>query len=406
MIKKLSIKDLVVNGKKVLMRVDFNVPLDKDGKITDDTRIVASLPSINYVLDRGGSVILMSHLGRPKGKVVPQMSLAACAHRLSDLLGGARVIMAPDCIGPNVETLAKNLQPGEVMLLENLRFYPAEEKPELDPSFAKNLAKLGDFYVNDAFGTAHRAHSSTEAITQYFPGKSAAGLLMEKEIHFLGEMLAHPKKPFHALIGGAKISSKIGVIRSLISKVDALYIAGGMAYTFFKAQGINIGDSIHEDEFLQTAKDIIAECKSHGVALHLPQDIVIANQVSEDAEARSIAVTPQGIPEGFQGVDIGTKTIHAFTSELKQAKTIFWNGPVGVFEIPAFAKGTFAIAKAIAEIKATTVVGGGDSVAAIQKLGLGEKMSHLSTGGGASLEYLELGTLPGIEALSDKDKKI
>ncbi len=397
MITKLSLKNLPVKDKKVLMRVDFNVPLDASGQITDDTRIVASLPSIQYVLKQGGAVILMSHLGRPKGNT-PALSLKPCAERLSKLLGKP-VQMTSDCIGPQVAEMAKALKHGEVMLLENLRFYPGEEKPESDPSFAQQLAKLGDCYVNDAFGTAHRAHASTATIAQYFPGKSAAGFLMEKEIQFLGELIAHPKRPFAAIIGGAKISSKLGVIKALIQKVDHLLIAGGMSYTFFKAQGISIGDSICEDAFLETAQQILQECREKKLPLHLPLDVVVADAIRPDAQTRIIPIS-QGIPRGFQGVDIGPKTIELFSSQLQPMQTVFWNGPVGVFEIPAFAKGTHAIAQTLSKLNAVTVVGGGDSIAAIQALSLADKMTHLSTGGGASLEYIELGTLPGIEALS------
>lgn len=395
--EKLSLKDLDVKGKKVLMRVDFNVPLDK-GSITDDTRIKASLPSINYVLDHGGSVILMSHLGRPKGKKNPEFSLAPCAKRLSELLH-RNVIMAPDCIGPETEKLAQNLKSGEVLLLENLRFHEAEEHPEKDSSFAKKLAKLGDLYVNDAFGTAHRAHSSTVEITKYFPGKSAMGFLLEKEIRYLGQALLNPKRPFYAIIGGAKISTKIGVLKSLTQIVDALFIGGGMAYTFLKAQNIPIGDSIHEDEFLPQALEILKICHEKGIKFFLPEDYVVANQYSSDAKTQ-IVPKEQGIPPGYQGMDIGPKTIALFTKEIPNAKTILWNGPLGVFEFDQFAKGTESIAKALASSSATTIVGGGDSIAALNKLGLADKMSHLSTGGGASLEFIEFGTLPGIEALS------
>ena len=401
MVDKLSLRDLDLRGKKVLMRVDFNVPLDKNGNITDDTRIVSSIPSIKYVLDHGGSVILMSHLGRPKEKRSPEFSLAPCAKRLSKYLG-IDVLMAKDCIGPEVKQQAQALQPGQVMLLENLRFHGAEEHPEEDPSFAKQLAELGDVYVNDAFGTAHRAHSSTATVAQYFPDEAAAGFLMEKEIKFLGSALLNPVRPFHAIIGGAKISSKIGVLQSLIKKVDALYIGGGMAYTFMKAQGIPIGNSIHEDEFLQAARDIVEACKKTNVKLLLPQDIVVADKIENDAKSQIVS-EDKGIPNGFEGVDIGPKTIATFTAELAKAKTIFWNGPLGVFELTNFAKGTNAIAQVLATLSATTIIGGGDSIAAINKLGLADKMTHMSTGGGASLEYLEFGTLPGIEALTNKN---
>lgn len=403
MSKKMSIQDLNVKGNKVLMRVDFNVPLDKQGRITDDSRIKAALPSIRYVLDQGGALILMSHLGRPKNKKVPELSLAPCAKRLSELLG-VPVIMAPDCVDQEVESLVRNLQPGQVLLLENLRFHKGEEHPEEDEAFVKNLAKLGTVYVNDAFGTAHRYHASTAAIAKYFPEKAAAGFLMEKEMTFLNELLKNPKKPFHALIGGAKISTKMGVIQALVPKIDALYIGGAMAYTFFKALNIPIGNSLYEEDFVQKAQDIMEACKAKGLPLYLPLDIVVTQKVEAGAPSKVVDVTSPlgGIPNEWEGVDIGPKTIDYFVKHLKEAKTIFWNGPVGVFEVPEFAQGTFEIAKALSQLKALTIVGGGDSVAALQTLGLSEKMTHISTGGGASLEYLELGTLPGIEALSDK----
>lgn len=397
MTQRLSLEDLPINGKKVLMRVDFNVPQNSNGEITDDTRIKAALPSINYVLDHGGSLILMSHLGRPKSKPSPEFSLAPIAKRLSELLK-REVIMAPDCMGEKAEKLVKNLKPGQVLLLENLRFYPFEEKPEQDPNFAKTLASYGDLYVNDAFGTAHRAHSSTATVAKYFTGKAAAGFLMQKEIDFLGDALLNPKHPFIALIGGAKISSKLGVIQSLIKKVDALLIGGGMAYTFLKAQGKKIGNSIHEDASLDDARNILKECQNAGVKLLLPVDFVIAQKIENNVQTQ-IVTADQGIPDGYEGADIGPKTVELFNNELKKAQTILWNGPLGVFEIPTFAKGTNAIAKFLSGLKSVRIVGGGDSVSAIQNAGLGEKFTHLSTGGGASLEYIEFGTLPGIEAL-------
>ncbi|MFA6916375.1 MAG: phosphoglycerate kinase [Parachlamydiales bacterium] len=400
MAQKLSISDLNLHNKKVLMRVDFNVPLDDSHQITDDTRISASLPSIRHILKNGGSVILMSHLGRPNGEVNPEFSLKPCAARLSILLDHP-IMMAPDCIGPDVERLVSQLKPGQVLLLENLRFHKGEEKPEKDPSFAKSLASLGDLYINDAFGTAHRAHASTAAIAQYFPGKAAAGFLLQKEIEFIGHTLENPKRPFQAIIGGAKISTKLGVIRSLLKKVDTLLIGGGMSFTFFKAQGYAIGNSIHEDEMLNEAKSILESVKGQPNRLILPVDIVIANAIKEDAETRIIDPT-KGIPEGFEGVDIGPETIRQFSSHLQKAGTVIWNGPLGVFEVPKFAAGTRAIANTVANIQATTIVGGGDSIAALQQMGLADSISHLSTGGGATLEYIEFGKLPGIESLSDK----
>lgn len=399
MAQKLSLKDLDVKNKKVLMRVDFNVPL-KNGQITDDTRIKAALPSIKYVIEHGGTLILMSHLGRPKDKPVPEFSLAPCAKRLEELLKRP-VHFAPDCIGEKVADMASHLKPGEVLLLENLRFHKGEEHPEEEKDFVSQLAKLGDIYVNDAFGTAHRAHSSTALIAKFFPGKAAAGFLMENEIQFLGNSVLEPQRPFIAIIGGAKISSKIGVLRSLLKKVDVLMVGGGMAYTFFKAKGISIGSSIHEDDYLEETKKIEEECKNRGVKLLLPVDNVITNNL-EKAENIQIIESKKGIPEGFQGADIGPKTIELFSEELQKAKTVLWNGPMGVFEIPPFNKGTDEIAKVLATIQAVTIVGGGDSVAAIHAAGVSDKISHISTGGGASLEYIEQGKLPGIEALSNK----
>lgn len=399
--KKLSIKDLPIKDKKILIRVDFNVPLDKQGKITDDTRIIATLPTIRKVLDQGGSVVLMSHLGRPKDQRVPELSLKPCAERLSQLLG-QKVIMAPDCIGPEVEKIVHALKPGQILMLDNLRFHKGEEHPEKDELFVKELAKFGDAYVNDAFGAAHRAHASTANIAKFFPGKAAAGLLLEKEIDFLGDTLKSPKHPFCAIVGGAKISTKCGVIQTLMKKADMVLIGGGMAYTFLKAQGIPIGNSIHEDEFLDQARHLLASSGKGGLGrLILPKDIVITEEVKEGATFKIID-SSKGIPAGYEGVDIGPETIQNFASELRKASTILWNGPLGVFEIPQFAKGTNAIAHVLADLKAVTIVGGGDSVAAIQAAGLSDKVTHLSTGGGASLEYIEFGTLPGIEALSDK----
>lgn len=397
---KLSITDLDFENKKVLMRVDFNVPLKEDGSISDDTRIKAAIPSIKYVLDHGGSVILMSHLGRPKGEINPKFSLRPCQERLAELLD-MPVIIAPDVIGEKVEVLVNSLKPNQVMLLENLRFYKAEENPKTDPSFAKSLAKLGDIYINDAFGTAHRKHSSTYTIAQYFPNKSAAGFLMEKEIKFLGASLKNPKKPFYAIIGGSKISTKTGVIMNLLNKVDGLFIGGGMTYVFLKAKGINIGKSIVENDMIEVAKNILQQCKEQNIDLNLAEDIVIADDFNNDAHTRIIN-SKDGIPDNWEGMDTGPKTIEKWTEKLKKAQTILWNGPLGVFELPSFAKGTYSLARELANVAATTIVGGGDSVAAINSLGLADKFTHLSTGGGASLEYIEFGRLPGIDALSDK----
>ncbi|NGX59099.1 MAG: Phosphoglycerate kinase [Chlamydiae bacterium] len=393
----MSLKDLPIERKKVLVRVDFNVPFDEEGNISDDTRIRAALPTIQYILEKGASVILMSHLGRPKGQKDPTLSLKPCAKRLSELLD-QNVEMASDCIGKKVEKIAAALKPKEVLLLENLRFHKAEEKPDTDPSFAKDLAKLSDFYVNDAFGTAHRAHSSTVSIAQYFQGKSAAGFLLQKEIDFLGTHFSSPKHPFYAIIGGAKVSSKLSVLQSLLEKVDALFIGGGMAYTFFKALGQEIGDSLCEDQLLPQAKEFLETAKRKNIPVFLPKDFVIANAFSNDAEKKNV-LSESPIPKGWQGLDIGPVTRKQWEGTLKHAQMIFWNGPLGVFEIPAFAKGTHAITRTLADLDAITIVGGGDSVAAINSLGLAEKFSHISTGGGASLEYIQYGHLPGIDAI-------
>jgi phosphoglycerate kinase len=385
---KLTLKDLPLKGQRVLMRVDFNVPLEK-GKISDDSRIRAALPSIEYVLNHGASLVLMSHLGRPK-KSEPEFSLAPCAQRLSELLKKP-VQMAKDCVGPAVEAMANKLQPGQVILLENLRFHPGEEAPDKDPTFTASLAKLGTCYVNDAFGTAHRAHASTAAIAKFFPGKSAMGFLMEKEILALSPLISNPPRPFYAIIGGAKISSKIGVIKKLLDKVDALFVGGGMFFTFLKAEGVEVGNSLCEDP--ATVRDLPKE------KLHFPIDIVIADGFSNDAD-KQIILAKNGIPEGWQGMDIGPKTVAEWSKILPKGATVFWNGPLGVFEMANFAKGTKAIAELLAKSKAKTIVGGGDSVAAVEQMGLGNQFAHLSTGGGASLEFLEYGRLPGIDALS------
>jgi phosphoglycerate kinase len=397
---KLIIQDLLLTGKKVLIRVDFNVPLNKDGTIADDTRIRESLPTLQHALQQGAAVILMSHLGRPKSKKDVQFSLGICAKKLSQLIS-APVFFATDSVGKDVEKMVQDLKGGQVLLLENLRFYPAEEDPSLDPNFAKELAKFGDFYVNDAFGTAHRSHSSAAVIAQYFPGKAAMGLLMQKEISHLEPLLKKPEHPFFVLIGGAKVSSKIGVLKSLMKKVDAFYIGGGMAFTFLKAQGVSIGDSLFEETSLLEAQNLLRECEAKKIALHLPTDVVIADGFRNDATFKTIPIS-DGIPKGWMGMDIGPQTTQAWSADFQRAATVFWNGPVGVFEFSHFARGTQEMAKIVAGLKANTTVGGGDSVAAINQLGLSSKFSHVSTGGGASLEYLELGKLPGIEALSDK----
>ncbi len=387
----MSLQDLDFKDKKVLVRVDFNVPLDAEGHIVDDTRIREAIPTIQYILQKGGRVILLSHFGRPKGRD-PKLSLKPCAQRLAQLLNKP-VAFASDCLGEEAKQEVAKLTNGSLLLLENLRFYPAEEDPESDPTFAQKLAELGDLYINDAFGAAHRKHSSTYTIVKHFPGKAAPGLLIQKELTFLNALLAHPEHPFYALIGGSKVSSKIGMLQSLLSKVDGLFIAGAMAYTFFKAQGLEIGDSLYEKDFITTAKDFLNACSSKKIPLFLPLDNVITNQAAE------IQIVANTIPPGWRGMDIGPATIKEWKHALSNAKTIFWNGPVGVFEIPAFATGTHEIAQTLAHLSCTKIVGGGDSIAAINALNLAHQFTHLSTGGGASLEYLEKGHLPGIDIL-------
>jgi len=391
-----DIKDLL--GKKVLVRVDFNVPLDDKQNITDDTRISAAVPTIKYLSDKGAKVILVSHLGRPKSGPDDKLRLAPCAKRLSELLG-KQVAMAKDCIGPEVAKAVSALKDGEIILLENVRFYKEEEKN--DSEFAKKLASLADIYVNDAFGTAHRAHASTEGVTKYLKGY--AGFLMEKEIKFLGKLLENPAKPFVAILGGAKISGKIDVVQNLLPKVDTLIIGGGMAYTFFKARNVSVGNSLVEEDKIPMAKEILKSAIDLNKTIMLPIDHVVADKF--DANANTQIVTRAGIPDGWQGMDIGPDTITKFGHAIKKAKTIFWNGPMGVFEFDKFANGTIAVAKLVAEATkngATSVIGGGDSVAAIEKAGLADKITHISTGGGASLEFVEGKILPGIAALQDK----
>ena len=398
--EKLTLCDLPIKHRKVLMRVDFNVPLNSKGEIADDSRIRASLPSIQYVIDHEGTVILMSHLGRPDGKENPKFSLAPCAMRLSKLLKKP-VLMAPDCIGPEVERMVSQLKSGEILLLENLRFHPGEEKPDLDPTFTPSLAKLGDLYVNDAFGTAHRSHASTALIAQFFPHKAAAGFLMEREIKALNPLLTNPKRPFYAIIGGSKVSSKAGVIQNLIPRIDGLFIGGAMAYTFLKTKGISIGSSIYEEDESRAAAHILELMAQKKIPCYLPIDLMAAKTFDNDSLSRVVTIE-EGIPDGWQGMGIGPKTVELWSSLLKGAATVFWNGPLSVFEMPNFAKSTFAIAEMLAHSTATVVVGGGDSVAAIHQMGLSKQFAHLSTGGGASLEFLEFGHLPGIDALSNK----
>lgn len=395
---KLLLADLSFRGKKVLMRVDFNVPLNPDGGISDDSRIRAAIPSIEYILKEGGSLILMSHLGRPKGKKNPEFSLKPCAKRLQELIPSVKVMMAPDCIGPTVKKMVDELQAGSILLLENLRYYPGEEEPEKHPEFVSSLAELGDIYINDAFGSSHRAHASITAITQYFPNKAAAGFSLEKEIRFLGDALSNPDRPFYAIVGGAKISTKIGALRALLKKTDKLFIGGAMAFTFFKAQGIAVGDSLIENDLLESASSIMEESRLDNRPLILPVDVLIAETIQENSKSKIIEID-QGIPDGWHGVDIGPKTIQLYIQNLQDAKTVFWNGPMGIFEIKPFSKGTFAIAEALSKLNATTIVGGGDSLAAVHAADVSDCIKHLSTGGGAALEYIEFGSLPGISAL-------
>ena len=392
---KLGLKDLDVKGKRVFVRADFNVSLDGD-RITDDTRIRSALPTIQYLLENDAKVILASHLGRPKGKVVEKYSLAPVAKHLSELLG-RDVVKADDCIGPAVQELALKLQPGEVLLLENLRFHAEEEKN--DPAFAKELASLAEVYVNDAFGTAHRAHASTAGIAAYLP--AAAGFLLEKELKFLGEALENPQRPFVAILGGAKVSDKIGVIQNLLGKVDKLLIGGGMSYTFLKARGLEIGKSLLEADKMDLARQLEEEAKARGVELLLPVDVVVADEFSETANRKAVSV--EEIPADWEGMDIGPKTIELFQKALAGAKTVVWNGPLGVFEMEPFSTGTKAIAEALANLTdATTIIGGGDSAAAVEQLGYADKITHISTGGGASLEFLEGKELPGVAALTSR----
>jgi len=398
--KKLSLYDLDLKGKRVLMRVDFNVPLTPDGRVADGTRIINALPSIQYILSQGASLVLMSHLGRPKGKRDEKYSLKPCAEFLAKHLDKP-VAFADDCIGEEAVKKAKNLGEGEVLLLENLRFHPAEEEPDVQNHFAEQLSTLGDLYVNDAFGTAHRAHSSTTIIASFFPGNAATGFLMEKEVSFLSSLIQNPKRPFYAIIGGAKISSKLGVLDSILDKVDGIFIGGGMVFTFLKANGHEIGASICDDSFLDTAKSFIAKCNEKAIRFFLPKDILIASGVAEGAETRTVTIK-EGVPEGWSGVDIGPKTVEEWQGLLTNAATIFWNGPMGVFEIDAFASGTNSLAQILADLPSVTIVGGGDSIAAINKLELSKNFTHISTGGGAALEYIEHGHLPGIDALTDR----
>lgn len=392
MFNKKTITDIDVNGKRVLVRVDFNVPI-KDGQVIDDTRIRAAIPTLEYLINHGASLILISHLGRPKGKPDQSLSLRPVGVRLSELLD-KKVSFAEDCVGPTASNAAKSLKSGDVLLLENTRFHPGEKKN--DANMAAQLADLADVFVNDAFGTAHRAHASTVGVAQYLP--AVAGFLMEKEIQYLGQAIANPTRPFVAILGGAKISDKIGVVRNLLELADQVLIGGGMANTFFKAQGYPTGESLVEDDALDTARDLV---NVEGLRLRLPIDVVIADDFSEDANYKLMAMGP--VPNGWRIMDIGDDTVSAYRKTILDAGTIVWNGPMGVFEIETFAKGTYGIARAVAESNATSIVGGGDSAAAVKQAGLAEQITHISTGGGASLEMLEGMNLPGLSALEDKE---
>ena len=392
---KKTVRDIDLKDKKVLVRCDFNVPMDENRNITDNRRIVAALPTIKYLLEQNCKIVLCSHLGRPKGEFKKEFSLEPVAKELSKLLG-KEVIMAKDVIGEDAENKAKNLKNGEILLLENVRFH--REETDNDPEFAKKLASYGEIFVNDAFGTAHRAHASTEGVTKYLPAVS--GFLIEKELKFLGEALENPERPFVAILGGSKVSDKIGVIENLLEKVDTLIIGGGMAYTFFKAQGYSVGESLCEEDKCDLALELMEKAKEKNVKFLLPIDNKVGKEFKPDTESKTVKSTE--IPDGWEGLDIGEETIKLYKEELKNAKTIVWNGPLGVFEFDQFAVGTNEIAKALGDIDAIKIIGGGDSAAAVEKAGLAEKMTHISTGGGASLEFLEGKKLPGIEALLDK----
>lgn len=396
---KKTVRDLDVAGKKVLVRVDFNVPLNDKGEITDDTRITASLPTIQYLLEQKAAVILMAHLGRPKGQVKPELSLAPVAKHLGKLLG-KKILFAPDCVGEAAQAAASKLKPGHILLLENLRFHKEEEKNDME--FAEKLASLADLYVNDGFGVSHRAHASVEGVTHFLP--AAAGFLLEKEIQYVGQAVTNPLHPFVAIIGGAKVSDKIGVISNLLDKVDTLLIGGGMANTFLAAQGYKMGKSLVEEDKLDLAKELLAKAKKNKVNMLLPTDLVMAAAFAPDSE--HVTEKVKNLNQAYMALDIGAETSKAYAEALADAKMIVWNGPMGVFEMDAFCKGTEAVAKAVAKSRATSIVGGGDSVAAIEKLGLAKRITHISTGGGASLEYLEGKVLPGVAALDDLRRKM
>jgi len=395
--RKKTIEDVPVKGKRVLVRCDFNVPMDENKNITDDSRIRKALPTIQYLVDNEAKVILLSHLGRPKGEPNKKYSLEPVAKRLAELLQKDVIFAADDdVVGSNAKKAVEGMQDGDVALLENVRFRKEEEKN--DPSFAKELADLGELFVNDAFGTAHRAHASTAGIADYLP--CVSGYLIQKEIDIMGKALQDPKRPFVAILGGAKVSDKINVIRNLLEKVDTLLIGGGMAYTFLKSQGHEIGQSLLEEDKIELAKELISSARSKGVRLFLPSDVVVANEIKEGAEHMTVRI--DDIPKDKMGVDIGPETVRVYSEEIRNAKTIVWNGPMGVFEIDEFATGTRGIAKAMAESEGITIIGGGDSAAAVEQLGFADKITHISTGGGASLEFLEGKVLPGIEVIENK----
>jgi phosphoglycerate kinase len=396
LLNKKTLKDMDVKGKKVLVRVDYNVPMNSEGVITDDIRIRSSLPTVEYLLENGAAVILMSHLGRPKGEPKEEFSMLPVANKLSQLLK-KEVVFADDdrVVSDKVREMAKGLNPGDVMLLQNTRFRKEEEKNE--DSFAKELASLADLYVNDAFGTSHRAHASNVGVSKYLP--SALGYLVEKEVSIMGKALEDPERPFVAILGGAKVSDKIGVIENLLSKVNAIIIGGGMAFTFLRAKGYEVGTSLLEEDKVQLAKELMEKAKANGVAMVLPVDVVVAGEFKNDTSFRTVLA--DGIPSDMMGLDIGSESIELFESVIKEAKTVVWNGPMGVFEMDNFNKGTYAVAKALVQSGAVTIVGGGDSASAVEKAGLADKITHVSTGGGASLELLEGKVLPGIDAISE-----
>ncbi len=392
---KRTVRDVEVTGRRVLVRVDFNVPLDAQGRVADDRRIRESLPTVRYLLERGAVVVLMSHLGRPGGRVVEELRMAPVGQRLAELLGRP-VRVLPDCVGPEVEAAVARMEPGEVALLENLRFHPEEEAN--DPAFAAALARLGDLYVNDAFGTAHRAHASTVGVAAHLP--AVAGLLMEKEIRYLSRLLENPDHPYVAILGGKKVSDKMGVLRHLLDRVDAVLVGGGMAYTFLRAQGYGVGRSVVEEDKLDLARELLDLARGRGVQFVLPEDVVVAERLSADAARRVVAASE--IPEGWVGLDIGPRTAERFAQIVGTARLVVWNGPMGVFEVEPFAAGTRLVAEAVARCPGTTVVGGGDTAAAVEQFGLLDRFDHVSTGGGASLEFLEGRELPGIRVLQDR----